>query len=288
MTKPLVHPTAIIDPTARIAPSARIGPYCVVGPEVEIGEDTILHNHVTIQSLTTIGSGNAIYPFSVVGADPQDRKFAGERTTCVIGDRNKIREHVTIHRGTANGGGVTRIGHDNLIMVGAHVAHDCMLEDQIVLANQVMLAGHVHINRGANIGGGAGVHHFATVGTCAFVGGLARITRDVPPFMIVEGNPAEVRAFNKIAMERLNFKKRHIEAIKDAYKRLFRDNGAAIADKLTLLREDYPDVPAVATLCDALMAAAEGVNGRALEVNRPDDKHAAPAVAASAVAAAAM
>lgn len=280
-----IHPTAIIDPSARVAETARIGPYCVVGPEVTIAAGTVLHNHVVVQAFTTLGRDNQVYPFAVIGADPQDRKFRGERTTLVIGDRNKIREHVTVHRGTGNGGGVTRIGHDNLFMVQAHVAHDCCIGDNIVISNQVMLAGHVRVEAGATIGGGAGIHHFATIGTCSFVGGLARISKDVPPFMVVEGNPAEVRSFNKIAMERLRFAEAEIAAVKDAHKRLFRDNGAAISEKLADLRRDYPDVPAVTKLCDALAASAEGVHGRALEILRTDDKRSAlPAVAAAAAA----
>lgn len=267
-----IHETAIIDPTARLAPSVSIGPYCVVGPHVTIGASTVLQNHVTIQSHATIGEGNSIYPFSVIGADPQDRKWKGERTTLVIGDRNKIREHVTIHRGTGNGGSITRIGDDNLIMVAVHIAHDCCLGNDICIANQVMLAGHVRIEDGANIGGGAGLHHYTTVGACAFIGGLARITKDVPPFMIVEGNPAEVRAINSIAMTRRGYSPDHIEAVKDAYKRLYRDNGAPMADKLVELKREYQDVPAVLQLCDALAAAADGVHGRALEIKRADDK----------------
>jgi UDP-N-acetylglucosamine acyltransferase len=267
-----IHPTAIVHPSAEIADSAEIGPYCVIGPEVEIGPRTVLHNHVTVQALTRVGSDNRVYPFSVIGADPQDRKFSGERAFCEIGDRNNIREHVTIHRGTGNGGGVTRIGDDNLIMVAAHIAHDCSIESGICIANQVMLAGHVHVEQGANIGGGAGLHHFATVGTFAFVGGLARTTKDVPPYMIVEGNPAEVRAVNSIAMNRAGYSQEHIEAVKDAFKRLYRDNGAAMADKLVTLRAEYPQVPAVQKLCDRLEAAASGVHGRAAEVHRADDK----------------
>ena len=169
-----IDPTAIVDPSAKIASSAVVGPYCVIGPDVTIGARTRLHNHVTIQALTTLGEGNEVYPFSVLGADPQDRKFHGERTICEIGDRNKIREHVTVHRGTANGGSVTRIGNDNLIMVAAHIAHDCILGHDVCIANQVMLAGHVRVEQAANIGGGAGVHHFTTVGAYAFVGGLRR------------------------------------------------------------------------------------------------------------------
>jgi UDP-N-acetylglucosamine acyltransferase len=279
---PTIHPTAIVDPSAEIADTACIGPYCVIGPEVRIGRGTILHNHVIVQTLTTIGQDNRIYPYAVLGADPQDRRFQGERAFCVIGDRNRIREHVTIHRGTANGGGVTRIGSDNLIMVVAHIAHDCQVTNHVTVANQVMLAGHVRVEDGANIGGGAGVHHFATVGSCSFVGGLARITRDVPPFMIVEGNPAEVRAVNSIAMNRRGYGPQDIEAIKDAYRRLYRDNDAAMSEKLAALRRDYQGVGAVTLLCDALAASAEGVHGRALEGTRHDDKRAVEIQAAPA------
>ena len=269
-----IHPTAIVDPTAEVAKTAVVGPYCVVGPHVKLGAGTLLHNHVTVQSLSTLGEGNEVYPFAVLGADPQDRKFKGEQAWCIIGDHNRIREHVTIHRGTRNGGGVTRIGSHNLIMVAAHIAHDCLIGDHTTIANQVMLAGHVRVEDGANIGGGAGVHHFATVGACAFIGGLARITKDVPPYMIVEGNPAEVRAVNSIAMTRRGYAAEHIEAVKDAFKRLFRDNDAAMQDKLVDLRRDYGQIPAVARLCDALAATANGVHGRALELNRCDNKRA--------------
>lgn len=267
-----IHPTAVIDITATIADDVEIGPYCVIGPEVSIDAGSVLHNHVTVQRCTTIGRDNVFYPYSVIGADPQDRKYHGERCECVIGDRNQIREHVTIHRGTGNGGGYTVVGNDNLIMVSAHVAHDCRIGDHVIIANQVMLAGHVVIHDHANIGGGAGIHHYATVGECAFVGAMARIPKDVPPYMIVEGNPAEVRAINNIAMVRHGYEPAHIEAVKDAFKRLYRENGLPMADKLDRLRHDYPDVDAIARLCDALEATAEGVHGRALEVSRHDDK----------------
>jgi UDP-N-acetylglucosamine acyltransferase len=271
---PKIHPTAIIDPSAELADDVVVGPYCVIGPQVVVGAGSVLHNHVTIQSLTTIGRENTIYPYSVIGADPQDRKYHGEHSVCIIGDRNSIREQVTIHRGTANGGGETRLGNDNLIMVAAHIAHDCWLGNDICIANQVMLAGHVRIEDGANIGGGAGVHHFATVGSCAFVGGLARITKDVPPFMIVEGHPAEVRAINSIAMMRRGYSPEHIEAMKTAFKRLYRENGASMFEKIGELRQLFADVPAVMRLCDALAASSIGVHGRARENDRPDDKRA--------------
>jgi UDP-N-acetylglucosamine acyltransferase len=269
-----IHPTAIIDRSAQLGEDVAIGPYCVVGPHVVIGARTRLHNHVILQELTTIGEDNEIFPFSVLGADPQDRKFAGERATSVVGDRNKIREHVTIHRGTRSGGGVTTIGNDNLIMVAAHLAHDCRIGNDVVIANQVMVAGHVMVEDGASIGGGVGIHHFTTIGTSSFVGGMARIAKDVPPYMIVEGNPAEVRAVNTIAMTRRGYEPGHIDAVKEVFKRLFRDNGGPISEKILALRADFAEVPAVERICASLEATADGIHGRALEGARGDDKRA--------------
>ncbi|MEE2719321.1 MAG: acyl-ACP--UDP-N-acetylglucosamine O-acyltransferase [Planctomycetota bacterium] len=266
-----IHPTAIIDETATVHDTAEIGPWCVVGPDVTIGSGTELMSHVVIQRDTVIGSENRFYPYSVIGVDPQDRKYDGERTVCEIGDRNEIREHVTIHRGTGNGGGATTVGSGNLIMVGAHIAHDCRIGEETVIANQVMLAGHVVVEDFASIGGGAGIHHFATIGTCSFVGGLARVSRDVPPFMIVEGHPSEVRAVNAVALARRGFGDEHIDAIKDAFRRIFRSSGST-SEQLGQLRAEYASIQAVGSLCDALEASAAGTHGRALEAGRADDK----------------
>ena len=277
-----VHPTAIIDSSAKIHESAEIGPYCVIGPHVEVNEESVLINHVCVQGWTSIGKRNLIYPFAVIGADPQDRKYRGEQATCEIGDNNCIREHVTIHRGTANGGGVTRVGNDNLIMVAAHIAHDCIVADETIIANQVMLAGHVCINNGASIGGGAGIHHFTTVGCYSFIGGLARIARDVPPFMIVEGNPAEVRAVNTIAMTRRGFSTEEIDAVKDAFRRLYKDNGKAMQDRIGVVLVEHANVKPVAQLCESIAASINGVHGRAMELSRQDDKRAVDKMAAGA------
>jgi UDP-N-acetylglucosamine acyltransferase len=248
-----------------------VGPYSVIGADVRIGEGSVLMSHVTVEARTVLGDRNRLHPGCVLGGEPQDRKFAGEPTCCRIGDDNDIREHVTIHRGTGNGGGETVVGSNNLIMVGAHVAHDCCVGDRTVIANQVMLAGHVVVEDGASIGGGVGVHHFATIGTLAFVGGLARISRDVPPFMIVEGHPAEVRSVNVIGMLRNGFEQSHVDAMKDAYRRLFRQAGA-VAIELPALQTEYAELSAVQHLCAAVEAAASGVHGRAREASRPDDK----------------
>jgi UDP-N-acetylglucosamine acyltransferase len=270
-----IHPTALIDPTASVAASAEIGPWCVVGADVTIGEGTVLRSHVVVESSTTIGRGNEIFPFAYVGGTPQDKKFHGERTTCEIGDNNQIREHATIHRGTSNGGGVTRIGNDNLVMGNVHIAHDCIIGNSCILANNAMLAGHAVIHDWVNIGGGAGIHHFVVVGTCAFVGAMARVSKDAPPFMIVEGNPAEVRGHNHIALSRRGFTEIDIEAVKEAYKRLFRDRGGDLSEKIASLRANYPESRSVQMLCDAVTATSQGVHGRALEGLRTDDRKAA-------------
>ena len=267
-----IHPTAIVDPSARLAKDVTVGPWSVVGPEVSIGEGTVLHPHVIVEAHTRIGRQNQIFPFAYVGGTPQDRKYFGERTTCEIGDRNQIREHVTIHRGTENGGGVTRVGNDNLIMGTVHVAHDCIIGNGCILANNVMLAGHSVVQDHANLGGGAGIHHFVVIGTCAFVGAMARVSMDVPPFMLVEGNPAEVRGHNHIAMARRGFTETDIEAMKEAYKRLFRDRGGSMAEKISGLMAKYPGGRSVEILVNAVNAQARGVHGRSLEAQRGDDR----------------
>lgn len=260
-----IHPTAVLDSTAVIAEGVVIGPSCCIGPNVRIGAGTQLLNHVTVQCNTTIGENNRIFPYAVIGGDPQDKKFAGEPTTLEIGDRNEIRENVTIHRGTQSGGGITVVGNDNLLMVGSHVAHDCMLGSDLVIANQVMLAGHITVEDCATIGGGAGINQFSRIGRCSYVGGLARITRDVPPYMIVEGTPAEVRAVNIVAMSRRGYPEDQIDAMKEAHKRLFRDNGGSLQEKMAQLLDEFGEHQPVQHLCEAITASAAGRHGRSNE-----------------------
>ena len=267
-----IHPTAVVDASVKLASGVVVGPWCVVGPGVSIGEGTELVSHVVIDRDTTIGRENVLHPFTVVGGPPQDKKYHGERTTLVVGDRNHIREYASIHRGTANGGGVTTVGSDNLIMGCVHVAHDCRIGSGVILANNAMVAGHVTVEDGANVGGGAGLHHFVRVGTRAFVGAMARVSKDAPPFMIVEGNPAEVRGHNAIAMRRMGLSDAEVEAMKDAYKRLFRERGGSILEKLDALRRDYAGFASLQTLCDAVLETTGGVHGRAQESQRSDDK----------------
>lgn len=261
----LIHEMAVIDASAVIHATAVIGPYCVVGPNVCIGAETQLLSHVTVQSNTTIGESNRLFPYCVVGGDPQDKKYNGETTQLTIGDRNEIREHVTIHRGTTQGGGESRIGNDNLLMVGAHVAHDCILGNDLVIANQVMLAGHITVEDCATIGGGAGVNQFSRIGKCSYVGGLARITKDVPPYMIVEGTPAEARAVNVVAMSRRGYSETEINAMKEAFRKLFKENGGAFSERMEMLLEKFGEHESIQHLCNALNASSSGRHGRSNE-----------------------
>ncbi|MFO0830185.1 MAG: acyl-ACP--UDP-N-acetylglucosamine O-acyltransferase [Phycisphaerales bacterium] len=271
-----VHPTSIIDPSAELADGVRIGPYCTVGPNVTIGEGTELRSHVVVESHTRLGHDNVVFQFATVGGAPQDRKFQGEETWCEIGDRNQIRESVTIHRGTGNGGGVTTIGSDNLIMVGSHVAHDCEIGDHVTIANEVMLAGHVRVCDWANLGGGAGFHHFVTVGRMAFVGGMSRVERDVPPFMTIEGSPGRVRAVNKLLLERRGATEECVRALRVACKRIYsrrsQDLGTSVTERLNSLLHEFPEVAEIVELCEAVRSIVACEKGRVRERERRDDK----------------
>ncbi|MBL0927488.1 MAG: acyl-ACP--UDP-N-acetylglucosamine O-acyltransferase [Phycisphaerales bacterium] len=264
-----IHPTAVVDPSAVLDDGVTVGPYCVIGPGVRVGSGTVLYNHVTIQGHTTLGRDNAVYPYAVLGADPQDLKFQGRDTELVIGDRNRIREHATIHRGTELGGGRTVIGSDCLIMVGVHIAHDCVIEDQVVIANNSMLGGHCLVEFGASLGGGAGVHHFATVGTLSFVAGMARITKDVPPFLVVEGNPAEPRKVNTTALIRRRWAPERLEALRQAFKLIYRASDVPVQSALDALRAEPSQFPEIFRLCDFLERSQAGTHGRFLETTRP-------------------
>ena len=261
----VVHDTAVIDATAMIDDSAIIGPYCVIGPNVTIGANTKLMNHVTVVQDTVIGEENRIFPYVIIGANPQDKKYNDEETILTIGHRNEIREHVTIHRGTHQGGGTTVVGDDNLLMVGSHVAHDCILGNKLVIANQVMLAGHITVEDNAIIGGGAGINQFSNIGRCAYVGGLARITKDVPPYMIVEGTPAEARAVNVVAMARLGYPEVEIDAMKEAFRKLFKENGGAFSERMEFILQEYGMFDCIQHLCKSLTASSSGRHGRSNE-----------------------
>lgn len=223
-----MHQTTTIDQTARIDPSAKIGenvtigPYSIVEANTVIGAGTVLKGHCVVGPNTTLGVNNTIYPFATIGGDPQDLQWHGEETHLIVGDRNVFRENTTVNRGTTKGDATTRVGNGNLIMAQAHIAHDCVLGDHIVLANNVLLAGHVIVEDRAILNGAAGVHQFTTIGRLSYVGGLSRIVQDVPPYMIVEGHPSEVRKVNIVGLQRHGYGEEAIFALKEAHRMLFR------------------------------------------------------------------
>jgi UDP-N-acetylglucosamine acyltransferase len=213
-------PHAIIDPNARLGKNVVVGPFCVIGPDVEIGDGCMLHNNVTITGHTRLGAGNVIHPNAVIGGPPQDRKYKGAPTELVIGSNNLFREAVTIHIGTEKGGGITRIGSNNMLMVNAHLGHDVQMGNSCTLANNVMVAGHVIIGDNVAMMGGVGVHHFVTIGEYAYIGGYSRVHHDVPPFCKLDGADA-VRGLNTIGLRRAGFAEGDIEALEDAVRSLF-------------------------------------------------------------------
>lgn len=212
---------------------------------------------------THIGRENTIFPYSVIGAPPQDLKYLGGDTRLEIGDRNVIREHVTMNLGTETGGGVTKVGSDNLFMCACHVAHDCFIEDNCIISNQVLLAGHIHVCDAVVLSGAVGIHHFVTVGEYSFVGGISRIVQDVPPFMITEGNPARCRAVNVVGLKRNGFGDEAIEALLGAYRALFRTKGG-LSRALETLDAQKPTAE-VARLVEFMRNRSEGKRGRALQ-----------------------
>jgi UDP-N-acetylglucosamine acyltransferase len=219
---PRIHPTAVVDPKAQLHESVEVGPYSVIGANVTLGAGTKIHSHVVLQGPMTMGQGNTVYPFASLGAVSQDKTAKYEDATRVeIGDNNTIREYVTINRGTLKEAGVTRIGDGNWLMACAHIAHDCIVGNHTILANNVLLAGHVTIDDHVILGGASGVHQFCRIGTGAFSGGGSIILGAVPPFVMVQGNPAEPRAINSEGMKRRGFSADDIGAVKDAYKLIY-------------------------------------------------------------------
>jgi UDP-N-acetylglucosamine acyltransferase len=219
----LIHPTAVVHPNADVHPSVRIGPYAVIGANVSIGEDTVIDAHVVIDGYTRIGRGNRFFPGAAIGLEPQDLKYQGAASLVEIGDRNTIREYVTVNRATAKGE-KTVIGNNNLLMAYVHVAHNCVLADNIIIANNVAIAGHVEIESRAVIGGMLGIHQFVHIGKMAMLGGMSRIDRDVPPFMLVEGNPSKVRSLNLVGLKRSGLNADEMKLLKQAFRTLYRSN----------------------------------------------------------------
>jgi UDP-N-acetylglucosamine acyltransferase len=254
-----IHPTAIVDPGARIAESADIGPYCVIGAEVEIGARTRLMASNYVEGVTSIGEDNIFYPYSTVGVASQDLKYKGERAETRIGHRNRVREFVTIHRGTEGGGLVTSIGSDNLVMVYAHVAHDVRIGDHVILGNSVGLAGHVIIEDWADVSPFSGVHQFCRIGRHAFVGPYSIIKQDVLPYSLTSHKP-EVAVFgaNSIGLERRGFSKAAIEALQTAFRLLTRSQ-LNTSQAVERIRAEVPPCAEVNELIEFIHSSERGV-----------------------------
>jgi UDP-N-acetylglucosamine acyltransferase len=252
-----IHPTAIVDPQARIAESAEIGPYCVIGAEVEIGPRTRLMAHIYLEGPTWIGEDNVFFPYSTVGVAPQDLKYQGERAETRIGDR--IREFVTIHRGTAGGGLITSIGSDNLLMAYTHVAHDVHIGDRTVLANAVTLGGHVTVGDWAIIGAATGVHQFCRVGRHAIIGGYSVVTQDVLPFSnTVSQRDIKVYGANRVGLERRGFETGVVEALQTAFRLLTRSQ-LNTTQAIERIRAEVPETAEVDELVEFICASERGV-----------------------------
>jgi UDP-N-acetylglucosamine acyltransferase len=263
---PTIHPTAVVDPNARLAASVTVGPFCVIGPHVELHDQVELVSLVAIAGHTTVGEGTRIYPFASIGHRPQDLKYKGEDSTLVIGRNNQIREYVTMNPGTENGGNVTSIGDNCMIMVGCHIAHDCRVGDNVVFANNATLAGHVTVGDHAVLGGLSGVHQFARIGKHAMVGGNSGVEHDVIPYGAVIGNRARLSGLNIVGLKRRGFSRDDIHTLRDAYRTLFAPEGT-LQERLAEVEERFRANALVADILDFIRADSS----RALCLPRFDD-----------------
>ena len=233
----MIHKTAIINSSAKISSSAKIGPYTVIGPNVKIGDDVIIHSHVNITGFTSIGKNNNIYPFASIGSDPQDIKYNGERTELLIGDNNTIREYATINPGTIQGGGFTKVGNNNLIMISAHIAHDCIIGNNTVIANSTAIAGHAEIGDYVIIGGNCGIQQFTRIGRMAMIGGMTGVSRDVIPYGLSTGNRNYLNGINVVGLRRGKVSNKEIIGLNDAYKEIFKTE--SLSHNLNKLNGDF-------------------------------------------------
>ena len=253
-----VHPSAVIHPKATIGAGCEIGPYCVIGEHVALGSKCKLHSHVVIDGHTKLGPKNEIFPFASIGLKTQDLKWKGGITRTEIGDGNTFREYVTIHSATGDGE-VTRVGSQNHILAYCHIAHNCTLGDKIIMSNVATLAGHVTVEDFAVVGGLAAVHQFCRIGKMAIIGGCSKVVQDVPPFMLADGNPSEVRTINKVGMERNGISEKAQSALKQAYKILFRE-GLTIPNSLAKIEKKLPQLPEVLHLIQFVRASERGIS----------------------------
>jgi UDP-N-acetylglucosamine acyltransferase len=247
-----IHPTAIVDPRAELDATVHVGPYAVIGPDVRVGAGTTIGAHCMIEGRTTIGRDNRIFAFNAIGGPPQDKKYRGEPTELTIGERNTIREYCTFNTGTAQDSAVTRVGSDNWIMAYVHIAHDVQLGDQTILANNATLAGHVHVGDWAIVGGLTGVHQFVRIGAHVMIGFASAVSQDVPPFMLVDGNPLAVRGFNAEGLRRRGFTPERIAVVKQMHRLLYR-KGLTLEQAVQAIGALRDEAPEAATEVDAML-----------------------------------
>lgn len=250
-----IHPSAVVDPAARIGEGAVIGPFCLVGPKVELGAGVRLLSHVVVEGRTSVGDGTVIFPFASIGHQPQDLKYKGEPSELLIGRNNTIREHVTMNPGTEGGGMVTRVGDNGLFMMGAHVAHDCVLGNHVIMANNATLAGHVVVGDHAFFGGLSAVHQFVRIGAHAMIGGMSGVENDVIPFGLVMGERARLAGLNLVGLERRGFSKDDVRGLRAAYRLLFASEGT-FADRIEEVERQYGEQGLVADVLGFIRSKA--------------------------------
>jgi UDP-N-acetylglucosamine acyltransferase len=263
----LIHPTAIVDAAVEIAADVEIGPYTIIGPGVVIEAGCTIGPHVVLRGQTRIGAGTRIFQFASVGEDPQDKKYAGEETALVIGQRNVIREYATVHRGTAQDRGETRIGDDNLLMAYTHVAHDCSIGNHVIMANVATLAGHVEVGDRASIGGLVAIHQFCRIGTFSYIGGVSGIGLDVPPYVILAGtrNRTRISGVNKVGLKRNGFSRETIRMLDTAFRIIFRTPNLLMKDAIEVARKEFPECPEVQNLVKFFEDSKRGVVKQTVE-----------------------
>lgn len=257
MSATKIHPTAVLDPRAEIAEGCEIGPYCVIGAGVQLGPECWLQHHVSMEGPSRIGRGNRFHAFTCIGQRTQDLKYAGEPTCLAIGDGNTFREFCTVHRGTAPNS-CTRVGSRGNFLSYSHIAHDCTVGDGVIFSNNGTIAGHVEVGDCAVIGGLTAVHQFCRIGRHAITGGCSKIVQDVPPYMIADGNPAEVRGFNKVGLERHGFSVEATRAIKEAYRIVYRSK-LNLKQAIEQLRAELPRTPEVEHLIEFVENSPRGI-----------------------------
>jgi UDP-N-acetylglucosamine acyltransferase len=253
-----IHPTAVVHPGAKIGPGVKIGAYSVIGENVKIEKDTVVDSHVVLDGWTEIGEGCRIFPFASVGAAPQAIRYRGEPTRLVIGKGNILREFVTVNRGTPEGGGITSLGDGNLIMAYTHIAHDCRIGNQVILANCSTLAGHITVEDHALVGGVVAIHQFVRVGCYAIIGGQSAIPQDIPPYMTASGNRAKLFGLNLIGLKRHRFPETTVAGLKQAYRILFRSH-LPLRKAMEKVSQEVPDLPEVRHLLEFLKDSKRGI-----------------------------